>query len=197
MFRNCWESLLYTEKLSHYTLRRPSYSFSTSAVYGGRVVSVTPRHALASGKGPPVPIVQETGWVLKPVWTQRLEKKSFRLCRGSNLDRPLPDPILTELPGSHIYFISFQMSLNLLQKQLFHCPHINFNFESVVAIYIISVTLWSLAMRLQERNRFQHSGIGTVQSVGPMLQWNGNMTKKHCKNCTQFRKHSIRWGITI
>jgi hypothetical protein len=40
------------------------------------------------GKGPPVPIVQETGWAPEPVWTQRLEEKSFRLCRGSNLDSP-------------------------------------------------------------------------------------------------------------
>jgi hypothetical protein len=30
-----------------------------------------------SGKGSPVPIVQEAGWVPEPVWTQRLEEKSF------------------------------------------------------------------------------------------------------------------------
>jgi hypothetical protein len=45
--------------------------------------------ALAPGKGPPVPIVQEAGWAPEPVWTRRLEQKSFRLCRGSNLDRPV------------------------------------------------------------------------------------------------------------
>jgi hypothetical protein len=28
-------------------------------------------------KGPPVPIVQEAGWAPEPVWTQRLEEKSF------------------------------------------------------------------------------------------------------------------------
>jgi hypothetical protein len=27
--------------------------------------------------GPPVPIVQEAGWAPEPVWTQRLEEKSF------------------------------------------------------------------------------------------------------------------------
>jgi hypothetical protein len=51
------------------------------------------RHAPAAlfspGEGPPVPIVQEAGWAPDPVWTQRLEGKSFRLCRGSNLDRPV------------------------------------------------------------------------------------------------------------
>jgi hypothetical protein len=41
------------------------------------VVSVTPRPRFASGKGPPVPIVQEAGWDPEPVWTQRLEEKSF------------------------------------------------------------------------------------------------------------------------
>jgi hypothetical protein len=39
------------------------------------------RHAPAAllppGKGPPVRIVQEAGWVPEPVWTQRLEEKSF------------------------------------------------------------------------------------------------------------------------
>jgi hypothetical protein len=39
------------------------------------------RHAPAAllppGKGPPVPIVQEAGWAPEPVWTKRLEEKSF------------------------------------------------------------------------------------------------------------------------
>jgi hypothetical protein len=38
------------------------------------------RHATAAlypGKEPPVPIVQEAGWALEPVWTQRLEEKSL------------------------------------------------------------------------------------------------------------------------
>jgi hypothetical protein len=38
------------------------------------------RHAPAAllppGKGPPVPIVLETGWAPEPVWTQRLEEKN-------------------------------------------------------------------------------------------------------------------------
>jgi hypothetical protein len=29
------------------------------------------------GKGPSVPIEQEAGWAPEPVWTQRLEEKSF------------------------------------------------------------------------------------------------------------------------
>jgi hypothetical protein len=34
------------------------------------------RHARAALL-PPVPIVQEAGWAPEPVWTQRLEEKSF------------------------------------------------------------------------------------------------------------------------
>jgi hypothetical protein len=48
-----------------------------------------PGRALPPGKGLPVPIGQEAGWASEPVWTQRLEGKSFRLRRGSNPDRPV------------------------------------------------------------------------------------------------------------
>jgi hypothetical protein len=61
------------------------------------------RHA--PGKDPTVPIVQEAGWASELVWTQRLEEKSFApaedrtpIARSSS---PLPDTILTELPGSY------------------------------------------------------------------------------------------------
>jgi hypothetical protein len=43
------------------------------------------RHApvalLPPGKGPPVPIVQETGWAPEPVRTQRLQENSFAPAR--------------------------------------------------------------------------------------------------------------------
>jgi hypothetical protein len=58
-----------------------SYSFSTSALYGGEWSASRPGHALAPGKGLPVPIIQQAGWAPEPVWTQRLQEKSFRLCR--------------------------------------------------------------------------------------------------------------------
>jgi hypothetical protein len=98
-------------KLSHYTPRRrfgeeySSYSFSTSALDRGEWSASRPGCALSPGKGPPVPIGQVAGWAPEPVWTQRLEEKSFHLCRGSNLDRTViqPDTILTELRGSLLY----------------------------------------------------------------------------------------------
>jgi hypothetical protein len=65
--------------------RYSSYSFSISALDGGEWSASPPGRALPPGKGPPVPIVQEAGWAPEPVWTQILEEKSFRLCRGSNL----------------------------------------------------------------------------------------------------------------
>jgi hypothetical protein len=47
------------------------------------------RHAPAAlyPKRLPVPIVQEAEWVPESVWTERLEEKILRLCRGSNLER--------------------------------------------------------------------------------------------------------------
>jgi hypothetical protein len=51
-----------------------------------------PGRALSLGKESPAPIVQEAGRATEPVWTQRLGEKSFCLCRGSNLDRPVVQP---------------------------------------------------------------------------------------------------------
>jgi hypothetical protein len=82
-------------KLSHYTPRRRlgrktnrSYTYSTSALDGGEWSASLPGTALSLGKGPPVPIVQEAGWAPELVWTQRVQEKSFGVCRGSNLVRP-------------------------------------------------------------------------------------------------------------
>jgi hypothetical protein len=57
--------------------RYSSYSFMTSALDGGEWSASRPDRALPPGKGPPVPIVQEAGWAPEPVWTHRLEEKSF------------------------------------------------------------------------------------------------------------------------
>jgi hypothetical protein len=73
--------------------RYSSYSFSTSALDVGEWSASRSGRALAPGKGPPVPIVQEAVWTSEPVWTQRLEEKSFRLCRGSNLNRLVVQPV--------------------------------------------------------------------------------------------------------
>jgi hypothetical protein len=69
-----------------------SYYFLTSALDGGEWPASLPGRALAPRKGPPVPIVQEAGWVPETIWTQRLEEKSIHLCRESNLDRPVVQP---------------------------------------------------------------------------------------------------------
>jgi hypothetical protein len=57
--------------------RYSSYSFTTSALDGDEWSASLPGRALPPEKGPPVPIVQEAGWTPEPVWTQRLEEKSF------------------------------------------------------------------------------------------------------------------------
>jgi hypothetical protein len=54
-----------------------SYSFTTSAQDGGEWSASRPGRALSPGKGPPIPIEQEAGWATEPVWTHRIEEKSF------------------------------------------------------------------------------------------------------------------------
>jgi hypothetical protein len=57
--------------------RYSSYSFSTSALDGGEWSASRPGRAFTPGQGPQVPIVQEAGCAPEPVWTQRIEEKSF------------------------------------------------------------------------------------------------------------------------
>jgi hypothetical protein len=76
--------------------RYSSYSFMTSTLEGGEWVASHPGRAIPPGKGPPVPIVQEAGWTPEPVWTQRLVEKSFYLCQGSNLDRPVVQSVVSQ-----------------------------------------------------------------------------------------------------
>jgi hypothetical protein len=76
--------LLLKVKQSRYTPWRSlgarsysSYSFTTSALDGVSGQFHSPAALLAPGKGPPEPFVQEAGWAPEPVWTQRIEEKSF------------------------------------------------------------------------------------------------------------------------
>jgi hypothetical protein len=71
-----------------------------------------PAALLPPGKGPPVSIGQEAGWALEPVWTQRIEEKSFCLWRDSNPDRPVVQPVvrhytpeLTRLQGRILLYV--------------------------------------------------------------------------------------------
>jgi hypothetical protein len=77
------------------------YSFLTSILDGGEWSASHPGRALPPGKGPPVPIVQETGWAPEPVWTEAREE-ILCPCRELKLDLPVvqsvADTILTELP---------------------------------------------------------------------------------------------------
>jgi hypothetical protein len=69
--------------------RCSSYSFTTSALDGSEWSASRSGRALPPRKGPLIPIGQEAGWASEPVWTQRIEEKSFRLCQRSNPDRPV------------------------------------------------------------------------------------------------------------
>jgi hypothetical protein len=87
---------MYMLKLFLYTSHRrlgersySFYSFSTSELDGGEWSA----SRFGPGKGLPVPIVQEAGWAPEPVWIQRLQERSFSLCRGSKLDHPVVQPV--------------------------------------------------------------------------------------------------------
>jgi hypothetical protein len=70
-----------------------SYPFLTSALDSGEWSVSRPGRAVVLGRGPLVPTVQRLGGVPELVWTQRLQEKSFRLCHGSKLNRPVIQPI--------------------------------------------------------------------------------------------------------
>jgi hypothetical protein len=53
---------------------------------------------LPLGKGPPVPIVREAGWVSELVWTQRVEEISSASARDRTSLVQSFGTILTELP---------------------------------------------------------------------------------------------------
>jgi hypothetical protein len=80
-----------------------------------------PGRAIAPGKGPPVPTVQEAAWAPESVWIQRLEEKLFRLCRESNLDRPVVQPV------SRHYWLSYCGSpiRILLHEIIVHRPRVD------------------------------------------------------------------------
>jgi hypothetical protein len=92
-----------------------SYSFSTAALDGGEWLASRPDRALAPGKGPPVPILQEAGWAPEPVWTQRLEETSLSLqgIKPRSPGRPVRDlPVLldrTLLHNRDVKFRSFHI----------------------------------------------------------------------------------------
>jgi hypothetical protein len=76
-----------------------------------------PAALLPPEKGPAVPIVQEAGWAPEPVWTQRIEEKSFSpdgdrtsITRSSS---PQSDTILTELTRLPISSVTVNKSVVL------------------------------------------------------------------------------------
>jgi hypothetical protein len=80
-----------------------SYSFFTSALYGGEWSASRTGRAL-----PSVQIGQEAGWASELVRTQRLEEKIRCLCRGSNPSRPVCSKTL--------YSLSYPSSSNVIMK---------------------------------------------------------------------------------
>jgi hypothetical protein len=73
-----------------------------SAIEGGEWSASRSGRAL-----PPVPIVQEAGWAPEPVWTQRLQEKSFAFVGDRTLVIQSVASHYTELPGSRYCVLFF------------------------------------------------------------------------------------------
>jgi hypothetical protein len=56
--------------------RYSSYSFFSLALEEGEWSAHTPTVLYTPGKGQPIPTAEETVWVPKPVWMQKMEEKS-------------------------------------------------------------------------------------------------------------------------
>jgi hypothetical protein len=88
-----------------------SYSFLTSALDGGEWSASRTGCALALGKGPPVPILQETGWAPEPEATGKILS-------------PLPG-IEPRSPGRlprNIYETTLQISFTFVVEGLHKTP---------------------------------------------------------------------------
>jgi hypothetical protein len=127
--------------------RYSSYSFLTSALDGGEWSASCTGRALPRGKDPPVPIVEEAGWALEPVWTQRLQEKSFPLSRiePRSPGGPVRSQTLYWLsyPGSSVHYYSnkrfrkeiiYPHYLTILYQ--FHC----LNLE--VGVVLLRAKVW-------------------------------------------------------
>jgi hypothetical protein len=136
--------------------RYSSYSFLTSALYGGEWSASRPGRALLPGKGPPVPIWQETGWAPEPVWTQGLEEKILCPSRGSNTCLPDRSQTLYCLN----YRGSFEVGTNFF---------LNFGFKGFVMFFLFlsPCDLWlsHICWRKQRTRIFPFSAFCYVQCL--------------------------------
>jgi hypothetical protein len=66
-----------------------SYSLLILALDAGEWSASRPARALPPGEEPPVPILQEAGWVPEPVWTQRLEENPVSEIEPRSPSRPV------------------------------------------------------------------------------------------------------------
>jgi hypothetical protein len=128
-------SPLYATEALEGDRRYSSHSFLTSTLDGGKRSVSRPGRALSPGKGPPVPIIQKARLASEPVWTQRLEEKSFACAGDRTSIARSPSPVArhyTELPGSSVttHPLIFLVSIfpsHFLDTVLCVCVHIYVN----------------------------------------------------------------------
>jgi hypothetical protein len=148
-----------------------------------------PAALLPPGKGPPVPIGQEAGWAPEPVWTQRLQEKSFAPAGNRT---PVVQPVVrhftawanpaplwilyfwiyyvgrvtSKLYGSRVWFLSLY-ARNSQRKSVFLmlCREI---FKHMGIFTCMRLALHSIFLKLSECNKYViHMRIGMQSSA----QW--------------------------
>jgi hypothetical protein len=142
--------------------RYSSYSFSTSALDGVEWSASLPDRALALGKGPPVSIVPEAGWAPEPVWTQRLEEKSCCLCRESNLDRPVVQPV-----ARHYTDWATQLICNEYTAQ-----NISYHLQKYTLFSLISCQV----LNLQKLQMHHPTNAHRILNLGTRGRWEVSIT---------------------
>jgi hypothetical protein len=141
-------------------MKYSSYSFSISALDGGKWSVWRLGPALPSWKGPPVPIGQEGRWAQEPVWARRLQEKSFRLYRGSNLDRPVVQSVAR-------YYTDWATRLILKATTIaYFCIRPQIEAVNVYACTVIGYLVYSLAQVFL----FCFFGNRLIEEV--TMQWN-------------------------
>jgi hypothetical protein len=139
-----------------------SYSFTTSALYGGEWSESRPGRALHPSRLR-VPIAQDAGWAPEPVWTQRLEENLWPLpgIEHRLSGRPVRRQTLSWLSysGSKTCKYFDFININVDHIALGACCRLKrdwWNHETSLRISGLLAETWTRAFRLRSR-RVNHS----------------------------------------
>jgi hypothetical protein len=159
------------------------------------VVSATPRPRFAPGKGPPVPIVQEAGWVSEPVWTQRLEEKILCLLPGIEPRSPgrparSQESILTELTRLIVNICAHDSNTCALNE----CGTSRVRFEGSLSG---SLTPWRKNPKDLHRTHNSPPSVPVLSQSNPIRIPQANLPKIHSDPIFSPTSWSSEWSLSF